>query len=155
MFENLRLLFLRFFIAVREINYPSYFIDYYEIHLKKNVLHLVIPLITQANPAVLGRILRVFAVDISENNVIRHGERKFVRRGWASMVHLPRWCILFTVCFLGVQCGWNTNKLDKLYKSPLTLWTSAISRFTKHASGKCEMHNLAVIAMGNFLRNMD
>ena len=57
--------------------------------------------------------------------------------------------------FFGVQCGRNTNKLDKLYKSPLTLWTSAISRFTKHASGKCEMHNLAVIAMGNFLRNMD
>ena len=87
MFQNLRLLFLRFFIAVREINYPSYFIDYYEIHLKKNVLHLVIPLITQANPAVLGRIRRVFAVDISENNVIRHGERKFVRRGWAWMVN--------------------------------------------------------------------
>ena len=58
-------------------------------------------------------------------------------------------CVLF-----GVQCGRNTNKLDKSYKSPLTLWTSAISRFTKHASGKCEMHNLAVIAMGNFLRNM-
>lgn len=58
-------------------------------------------------------------------------------------------CVLF-----GVQCGRNTNKLDKLYKSPLTLWTSAISRFTKHASGKCEMHNLAVIAMENFLRNM-
>ena len=35
------------------------------------------------------------------------------------------------------------NKLDKLYKSPLTLWTSAISRVTKQASGKCVMHNLA------------
>ena len=45
--------------------------------------------------------------------------------------------------FFGVQCGRNTNKLDKLYKSPLTLWTSAISRVTKQASGKCEMHNLA------------
>ena len=45
-------------------------------------------------------------------------------------------------------------ELDKLYKSPLTLWTSTISRFTKHASGKCEMHNFAVIAMENFLRNM-
>ena len=56
--------------------------------------------------------------------------------------------------FFGVQCGRNTNKLDKLYKSPLTLWTSAISRFTKHASGKCEMHNFPVIAMENFLRNM-
>ena len=56
------------------------------------------------------------------------------------------------VCF-GVQCGRNTNKLDKLYKSPLTLWTSAISRFTKHASGKCQMHNFAEIAMENFLTN--
>ena len=61
------------------------------------------------------------------------------------MVHL------FTVFFFfGVQCGRNSNKLDKLYKSPLTLWTSAISRFTKHASGKCEMHDFA---MDNFLRN--
>ena len=57
-------------------------------------------------------------------------------------------CVLF-----GVQCGRNSNKLDKLYKTPLTLWTSAISRFTKHASGKCEMHNFSVIAMDNFLRN--
>ena len=56
------------------------------------------------------------------------------------------------VCF-GVQCGRNTNKLDKLYKSPLTLWTSAISRFTEHASGKCQMHNFAEIAMENFLTN--
>ena len=29
-----------------------------------------------------------------------------------------------------------------------------MSRFTKHTSGKCEMHNFAVIAMENFLRNM-
>ena len=56
------------------------------------------------------------------------------------------------VCF-GVQCGRNTNKLDKLYKSALTFWTAAISRFTKHANGKCEMHNFAVIAMENFLIN--
>ena len=65
------------------------------------------------------------------------------------MVHL------FTVCFFfGVRCGRNSNKLEKLYNSPLTLWTSAISRFTKHASGKCEMHNFAVIVMEDFLRNM-
>ena len=30
----------------------------------------------------------------------------------------------------GVQCGRNSNKLDKLYKTPPTLWTSAMSRFT-------------------------
>ena len=55
--------------------------------------------------------------------------------------------------FFGVQCGRNSNKLDKLYKTPLTLWTSAMSRFTKHASGrKCEMHKFSMIAMDNFLR---
>ena len=37
--------------------------------------------------------------------------------------------------FFGVQCGRNTNKLDKSYKSPLTL-TLTISRVTKHAGGK-------------------
>ncbi|XP_067029975.1 52 kDa repressor of the inhibitor of the protein kinase-like [Acropora muricata] len=58
-------------------------------------------------------------------------------------------CVLF-----GVQCGRNSNKLDKLYKTPLTLWTSAMSRFTKHASGKCEMHTFSVLAMDNFVRNM-
>ena len=54
--------------------------------------------------------------------------------------------------FFWVQCGRNSNKLDKLYKTPLTLWTSAMSRFTKHARGKCEMHRFYVIAMDNFLR---
>ena len=55
--------------------------------------------------------------------------------------------------FFGVQCGRNSNKLDKLYKTPLTLWTSAMSRFTKHVSGrKCKMHKFSVIAMDSFLR---
>ena len=65
------------------------------------------------------------------------------------MVHF-----VYRAFFFGVQCGRNSNKLDKLYKSPLTLWTSAMSRFSKHASGKCEMHNFAVTVMENFLRNM-
>ena len=29
-----------------------------------------------------------------------------------------------------------------------------MSRFTKHASGKCEMHTFSVLAMDNFVRNM-
>ena len=59
-------------------------------------------------------------------------------------------CVLF-----GVQSGRNTNKLDKLYKSPLTLLTSAMSRFTKDASGKCEMHNFSLIAMDNEITRDD
>ena len=59
-------------------------------------------------------------------------------------------CVLF-----GVQSGRNSNILDKLHKAPLRLWTSAMSRFTKHASGKCEMHIFSLIAVDNFLlRNM-
>ena len=84
-------LFLRFLIAVREINYPSCFIVYYEIKVRKNLLDLVIPLITQANPALdfSGEFDEFFSfVDISENNVITFvGRRKFVRRGWDWMVY--------------------------------------------------------------------
>ena len=57
------------------------------------------------------------------------------------------------VCF-GVEYERNVNKLDKLLKSPLTCWSSASVRFTKHSSGKCEMHNYAVNAMADFLRVM-
>ena len=46
MFPNLRLLFLRFFIVVQEINYPSCFIVYYEIKQRKKATRLVIPSIT-------------------------------------------------------------------------------------------------------------
>ena len=63
-----------------------------------------------------------------------------------STVHFYLPCFFFRV-----QCGRYTNKLDKY---PFTLWTSTVLRFTKHASGKCEMHNLAVIAMDNLLRNL-
>ena len=58
-------------------------------------------------------------------------------------------CVLF-----GVQSGRNSNNRDKLHKTPLTLCTSAMSRFTKHASRKCEMHNFSLIVMDNFLQNM-
>jgi len=37
---------------------------------------------------------------------------------------------VYRVFFFGVQCRRNSNKLDKMYKSPLTLCTSAISPFT-------------------------
>lgn len=57
------------------------------------------------------------------------------------------------VCF-GGGCGHNSSKLDKLFKSPITLWTSACSRLTQHSSGKCEMHKFAVSAMENFMRVM-
>nr|XP_058957123.1 52 kDa repressor of the inhibitor of the protein kinase-like [Pocillopora verrucosa] len=60
---------------------------------------------------------------------------------------------LACVCF-GVQCGRNANKLDKLLKSPLTNWTSAASRLTKHSLGNCEIHNFSMTAMNDFKRMM-
>ena len=57
MFPNLRLLFLRFFIVVQEINYPSCFIVYYEIKQRKKATRFVIPSIilqTQPFPSEFG-----------------------------------------------------------------------------------------------------
>ena len=57
------------------------------------------------------------------------------------------------VCF-GMECGRNGAKLDKLFRSPLTFWTTACGRFDSHASGKSEIHQFSVIAMQNFLAAM-
>ena len=54
-------------------------------------------------------------------------------------------CALF-----GIESGKNAARLDKLFRSPLTFWTTAVTRFQNHSSGKCETHNFAVVAMANF-----
>ena len=88
-------------------------------------------------------------VECSNSN--RHFVWSWLKRfAWLAYSKYLVGAFCLPCAFFGVQCGRNTKKLDKLLKSPLTLLTSAISRacFTKHASGKCEMHNLAVIANG-------
>ena len=57
------------------------------------------------------------------------------------------------VCF-GRECGKNGAKLERLFRSPLTCWTSAKSRLDKHAGGKCETHKFSVLAMQNFRNSM-
>ena len=57
------------------------------------------------------------------------------------------------VCF-GMECGKNGAKLDKLFRSPLTFWTTARGKFDSHASGKSEIHEFSVMAMQNFLAAM-
>ena len=52
------------------------------------------------------------------------------------------------------ECGRNSNKLDKLVKSPLTFWTTAFQRLGSHSNGQCQTHNFSVIAMNNFIRSM-
>ena len=54
------------------------------------------------------------------------------------------------ICF-GIQSGKNAARLDKLFQSPLTFWTTAVTRFQNHSSGKCETHNFSVVAMANFM----
>ena len=49
------------------------------------------------------------------------------------------------VCF-GMECGKNGAKLDKLFRSPLTFWTTARGKFDSHASGKSEIHKFSVMA---------
>ena len=53
------------------------------------------------------------------------------------------------VCF-GMECGKNGSRLDKLFRSPLTFWTTAISRLQSHSCGKSETHNFFPVAMANF-----
>ena len=86
-------------------------------------------------------------------------ERKF-RQEW--LVKYP-WLVyskyldgafcLPCVCF-GMECGKNGAKLDKLFRSPLTFWTTARGKFDSHASGKSEIHKFSVMAMQNFLAAM-
>ena len=57
------------------------------------------------------------------------------------------------VC-LGVECGKNGAKLDELFRSPLTFWTTARGKFDSHASGKSEIHKFSVMAKQNFLAAM-
>ena len=57
------------------------------------------------------RILTVICVELAEKISL------------ASILQISRSCILYIVFFFGVQCGGNTNKLDKLYPSPLVFWT--------------------------------
>ena len=47
------------------------------------------------------------------------------------------------VCF-GMECGRNGAKLDKLFRSPLTFWTTARGKFDSHTSGKSEIHKFSV-----------
>ena len=96
-----------------------------------------------------------FPVSVECSNSKRHFVWGWLKRfPWLAYSKFLDGAFCLPCVFFGVQCGRNSNKLDKLYKTPLTLWTSAMSRFTKHASGKCEMHNFSVIAIDNFLRNM-
>eukprot|EP00112_Aurelia_sp_Birch-Aquarium-sp1_P013364 Seg2834.3 transcript_id=Seg2834.3/GoldUCD/mRNA.D3Y31 product="52 kDa repressor of the inhibitor of the protein kinase" protein_id=Seg2834.3/GoldUCD/D3Y31 len=53
-------------------------------------------------------------------------------------------CVLF-----GRQCGHNSSKLVKLFKSPLTYWTSALTKLKDHLE-KSQLHHAAMLQMDQF-----
>ena len=58
------------------------------------------------------------------------------------------------LCF-GMDCEKNGNKLNKLFKSLLTFWTTTCSRFQSHSVGNTDTsHCNAVIAMEDFMADM-
>ena len=82
-------------------------------------------------------------------------DKRFVR-GWLQTYNWLAYSKLFdgAFCvpcvFFGHSFGHNSGKLDNLYKSPLTFWTSATSKYNNHMK-QCGMHKHAVPAMENFL----
>ena len=54
------------------------------------------------------------------------------------------------LCF-GIEFGKNGSKLDRLFRSSLTSWTTAMPKFKQHSSGKSEVHSHSVTDMQNFL----
>ena len=96
-----------------------------------------------------------FPVSVECSNSKRHFVRGWVKRfSWLAYSKFHDGAFCLPCVLFGVQSGRNSNNLDKMYKTPLTLCTSAMSRFTKNASRKCEMYNLSLIVMDNFLQNM-
>ena len=95
MFPNLRLLFLRFFIVVQEINYPSCFIVYYEIkQRKKRHISLFRRSHSKRSPSranstsLSSRVFVLCRYFREQREKIRwHNRRKFVPSGWDWMVY--------------------------------------------------------------------
>ena len=95
------------------------------------------------------------SVECNSSNSKRHFVRGWQKRfSWLAYSKFLDGAFCLPCVLFGVQSGRNSNNLDKLYKTPFTLCTSAMSRFTKNASRKCEMHNFSLIVMDNFLPNM-
>ena len=95
MFPNLRLLFLRFFIVVQEINYPSCFTVYYEKkQRRKRRISLFRRSHSEASPSranstsLLSRVFVLCRYFQEKREKIRwHDRRKFLLSGWDWMVY--------------------------------------------------------------------
>ena len=95
MFPNLRLLFLRFFILVQEINYSSHFIVYIEIKQIKNRcislfrrLHTKSSLSRANSTSLRSRAFILCPLrPRTTRKICRQGRRKSVRSGWDWVVY--------------------------------------------------------------------
>ena len=59
-------------------------------------------------------------------------------------------CVLF-----GRRIGKNSSKLDKLFRSPLTTWSTATLQFSAHENGGCDIHETAMLTMKEFRNSME
>ena len=59
-------------------------------------------------------------------------------------------CMLF-----GRRIGKNSSKLDKLFRSPLTTWSTATLRFIAHENSICDIDETAMLTMKEFWNSIE
>ena len=137
MFPNLRLLLLRFFIVVQEINYPSCFIVYYEIKKRNSVPsryfvdHTAYPVLSKRIRRVSVCVVSSF-VDTSENNA-----KKLVSTTGESF---SPWVGLYGICIVS-QITQNQVRLVRNYGGEY--WTKMLLDRTV----RCIISNLPVYCL--------
>ena len=103
----------------------------------------------------LWRPERTFEITMDGNGESKPKRRKrflsnwFNDYEWLSYSKLYDGAFCYPCVFFGHGPGHNSGKLNLLFKSPLTGWTSVTSKFNHHQTN-CKMHSDAVVAMENF-----
>ena len=59
---------------------------------------------------------------------------------WLAYSKLYDGAFCIPCVFVGLSTGHNCGKLNSLYKSPQTFWTSAHSKLKARVSERCKMH---------------
>lgn len=121
---------------------------------------LVYSTISKASPAEKHRFINnvwkpplgyTFPASVETGELRKCRQEWLARFPWlAYSKYLDGVFCLPCICF-GIQSGKNASRLERLFRSPLTFWTTGVMRLQNHSSGKCETHNFSVVAMANFM----